>query len=75
MNIDFHYYGTYVAARLAGYDFTSAQTIAHAAQYVDDSDEVMLKDPMGSYYIRDFTPTCTHSTEYKRSSSQEFPLV
>ena len=42
MNKDFHYYGTYVAARLAGYDFESAQTIAHAAQYVDDSVPAML---------------------------------
>lgn len=37
MNIDFHYYGTYVAACLAGYSKDEAQIIAHAAQYVDDS--------------------------------------
>jgi len=34
---DFHYYGTYVAARYAGYAPNEAQTIAHSAQYVDDS--------------------------------------
>ncbi|MCP4621992.1 MAG: hypothetical protein GY850_00475 [bacterium] len=38
MNLDFHYYGTYVAACAAGYDFNSAQTIAYAAQYVDEFD-------------------------------------
>lgn len=59
MNLDFHYYGTYVAARLAGYDFPTAQTIAHAAQYVDDSNMEMLKDPLGHYYIEDFTPIPT----------------
>ncbi len=59
MNIDFHYYGTYVAACLAGYYFDQAQTIAHAAQYVDDSDEIMLKDSLGRYYITDFTPVPT----------------
>lgn len=37
MFIDFHYYGTYVAACIAGYTQEEAQTIAHAAQYVDDS--------------------------------------
>lgn len=37
MKIDFHYYATYVAARLAGYNFPDAQTIAHASQYVDES--------------------------------------
>jgi len=59
MNIDFHYYGTYVAACLAGYDPDRAQTIAQAAQYVDDSDEIMLKDSLGRYYISDFTPIPT----------------
>lgn len=59
MNLDFHYYGTYVAARLAGYDLDSAQTIAHAAQYVDDSDESMLKDSLGRSYITDFSPNPT----------------
>lgn len=59
MNIDFHYYGTYVAARLAGYDFASAQIIAHSAQYVDDSSDNMLKDGMGNYYIKTFTPIPT----------------
>jgi hypothetical protein len=59
MNIDFHYYGTYVAARLAGYDLNSAQTIAHAAQYVDDSDQSMLCDSLGRVLITDFTPVPT----------------
>ena len=59
MRIDFHYYGAYVAARLAGYDFTEAQTIAHASQYVDESDLGMLKDPKGQYYIKDFAPVPT----------------
>lgn len=62
MNKDFHYYGTYVAARLAGYDFSSAELIAHAAQYVDDSDLSRLKDSSGSYYIKDFMPVPTVHT-------------
>lgn len=59
MNIDFHYYATYVAARLAGYGFAEAQTIAHAAQYVDDSTLGMLRNGQGDYYIKDFTPVPT----------------
>lgn len=59
MNLDFHYYGTYVAARLAGYDLDSAQTIAHAAQYVDDSNKSMLSDSLGHPYISDFSPIPT----------------
>jgi hypothetical protein len=37
MDKDFHYYGTYTAARLAGFSVQEATTIAHSAQYVDDS--------------------------------------
>lgn len=37
MDIDFHYYATFAAARAAGYSSDDAVTIAHAAQYVDDS--------------------------------------
>ncbi|MCZ0861197.1 jacalin-like lectin [Methanocorpusculum sp. MG] len=42
MNIDFHYYGTYLAARLAGYTKQDAETIAYAAQYVDESSKDMI---------------------------------
>ncbi len=37
MEKDLHYYGTYTAAILAGYNEQDAQTISYAAQYVDDS--------------------------------------
>jgi hypothetical protein len=58
---DFHYYGTYVAARYAGYAPNEAQIIAHAAQYVDDSIHSRLINK-GEHGI-DFQPipTC-HTT-------------
>jgi len=37
MQIDFHHAVTYVAARLAGFEQPDAETIAYAAQYVDDA--------------------------------------
>lgn len=37
MQIDGHHAGTYVAARLAGFDHGDAEIIAYAAQYVDDA--------------------------------------
>jgi hypothetical protein len=37
MQIDFHHAVTYVSARFAGFDHQEADTIAYAAQYVDDS--------------------------------------
>lgn len=39
MNKDFHYYGTYYAARFAGYSRADAEEIAWAAQMVDDFTE------------------------------------
>jgi hypothetical protein len=44
MDIDFHYHATYVAALLAGYSKESATTIAHAGEYIDDSDNSRLID-------------------------------
>ncbi|MEN6318114.1 MAG: FYVE zinc finger domain-containing protein [Syntrophaceae bacterium] len=38
MDKDFHYYATFAAAKLAGWDEKKAQTIAYAAQFVDDFD-------------------------------------
>lgn len=61
MDIDFHYYGTYVAACYAGYSTDEAQIIAHAAQYVDDSVHKLLINQRD--YDIDFQPipTC-HTT-------------
>jgi hypothetical protein len=46
MQTDMHYYGTYAIARAAGFRQDIAQTIAIAAEYVDDSDsvDVVCKD-------------------------------
>lgn len=43
MNLDFHYYGTYLAAVLAGYDSGEAGVIAYAAQFVDEGEEKNLE--------------------------------
>lgn len=43
MNLDFHYYGTYCAARLAGYGRREAEEIAYYAQFVDECSESLLK--------------------------------
>jgi hypothetical protein len=37
MNIEFHYYITYILASKAGFGPADAQTIAYASQYVDDN--------------------------------------
>ncbi len=50
MQIDFHHAVTYVVARLAGFSYQEAATVAHAAQYVDDatvSNELRFKSGGG----------------------------
>ncbi len=44
MNMDFHYYGTFCAARIAGFGAPESEEIAWAAQMVDDCTENLLKD-------------------------------
>lgn len=54
MHIDFHYYGTYAMARAAGLAPEVCQTIATAAQFVDDNDEereIDLKDVEGQINV------------------------
>lgn len=63
MNIDFHYYGTFVAAFIAGYKFDEAKIIAHAAQYVDDSTYKRIEDNKGNRYLENQIPTCQDFTE------------
>lgn len=38
MDVDFHYYATFAAAKLAGWDTAKAKTIAYSAQFVDEFD-------------------------------------
>jgi len=53
MQIDFHHAATYVCCRLAGMADTDAQTVAHAAQYVDDAtNDGPLQFKTGERYVR-----------------------
>jgi hypothetical protein len=49
MQIDMHYYGTYVLARCAGLKEDIARAIATAAEYVDDSDKLRVQLTDGSW--------------------------
>ena len=67
MHIDIHYYGTYAMARAAGLRRNVCQTIATAAQFVDDNDEgddVELEDG-GRIHI---TPTSHPMADIKNTA-------
>lgn len=43
MQLDFHYYATYCAAQLAGFDHEESQLIAYCSQFTDCCTETLLK--------------------------------
>lgn len=56
MDIDMHYYGTYALARAAGLNRQTAETIAYAAEFVDDStDKIVGAHPAGAYFQAEIT--------------------
>lgn len=70
MQIDLHYYATYVLAIAAGFDPETARRIATAAQYVDDNaapDSLVLKD--GARIA--FTATAHHPADLENLSQND----
>lgn len=66
MQIDFHYYATYCLARSAGIKKKAAQTIAHTAQYVDDSTARIIDDHHdGSRVVA--VATAHHTMDFRRN--------
>ncbi len=58
MNKDFHFEGTYCAARIAGFQHDDAEKIAWAAQMVDDCTEDLLKQTGISGVYQNTVITC-----------------
>ena len=77
MQIDMHYYGTYVLARTAGFNTRAARVIASASQYVDESigpkRDCYLQD--GSYMRRVVTGHHFSSTKNLVPEDQRFVWV
>ncbi|MGE5475349.1 MAG: DUF6765 family protein [Bacteroidales bacterium] len=71
MDIDFHYYATYTAARLAGFSKNDAVTVAHAAQYVDNSNYQQVFRDDYSYWLKDTSEFRPHQTVQENSELGE----
>lgn len=56
MDFSFHYYGTYCAAREAGFDNDDAWVIAHSAQFVDECSKTLLEDLGKKMFIQRYIP-------------------
>lgn len=61
MNLDFHYYATYHAARIAGFEEWQAQEIANSAQMVDELTPALVNER--KLKAEDYTITCQDVTD------------
>lgn len=74
MKKDMHYYGTYAMARAAGLAPKVCQTIATAAEFVDDNGEKeTIEFPDGGRL--DFLPTAHHTTDIANIDRHDQRLV
>lgn len=68
MNFSFHFYGTYCAAREAGFDDNWAWIIAHSAQFVDDCTKELLQN----HELKGHMPTCHTNAELIKMNAGPF---
>ena len=74
MQKDMHYFGTYAMARAAGLAPKACQTIATAAQFVDDNgDRETIEFPDGGRL--DFVPTAHHAADIKNIDRHDQRLI
>lgn len=75
MQIDAHYYGTYLLLRALGYSPKDAYTVAYANQYTDDSDESEVIELAGG--VPDFNPvrTAHYGLDWKLLKKKNMNLV
>ena len=74
MQKDMHYYGTYAMARAAGLAPKICQTMATAAEFVDDNGErETIEFPDGGRL--DFIPTAHHTTDIKNIDPHDQRLI
>lgn len=74
MQIDMHYYGTYVLARAAGLDREFATRVATAAQLVDDYDKNM-SEPLDDGSMLLVHPSAHGVTDFKNLDTNDQRLV
>ncbi len=74
MDIEFHYYMTYLIAARAGFSPTEARVIATASQYVDDNDVILeVEDEEGGLY-RNYISQTLDITKPKAKLFRIYPL-
>ena len=74
MDIEFHYYITYLIAKQAELGNQEAHTVAHACQYVDDNDISFEVDKDQATYYRNYISQTMNILKPKRKLFRIYPV-
>jgi hypothetical protein len=74
MDIEFHYYITYLIAAKAGFGFDDAYKIAYASQYVDDNDMILEIDKGKGSAYRNYISQTMNILKPKNKLFRIYPL-
>jgi len=74
MNIEFHYYITYLVAARAGLGADDAATLAHACQYVDDNDMKFEIDKGEASAYRNYISQTMNILKPRKTLMRIYPL-
>ena len=74
MDIEFHYYMTYLIATKAGMDPNSARVLAHSSQFIDDNDIVFEVDKGKASAYRNYISQTMNILKPKHSLLRIYPI-
>ena len=74
MDIEFHYYMTYLIAVRAGMPAADAQSLAYASQYVDDNDMILEVDKGKASAYRNYISQTMNILKPKKKLFRIYPL-
>ena len=74
MDIEFHYYMTYLVATKAGIDQNSARVLAHSSQFIDDNDIVFEVDKGKASACRNYISQTMNILKPKHSLLRIYPI-
>lgn len=74
MDIEFHYYMTYLIAAKAGLDADSARVLAHSSQFIDDNDIIFEVDKGKGSAYRNYISQTLNITKPKAKLLRIYPI-
>ena len=74
MNIEFHYYMTYLIAARAGFDPAEAEVIAYSSQYIDDNDLIYNISGDDAQSYSNYISQTKNITKPKRKLFRIYPI-